>query len=151
MRSRNIKPAIFKNEILARLAQGSFRAFTGLWCLADRAGRLEDRPDRIEAEIFPFKFQQVDMEKLLDDLAKGDEPFIIRYSANKKRYIQIVNFEKHQFPHHREPESLIPAPGKPRESPSLAHLNPSVLNPSVLIPDKDTPQEKSKSHSGTKN
>jgi hypothetical protein len=28
--------------------------FTGLWCLADREGRLEDRPAEIKAEIFSY-------------------------------------------------------------------------------------------------
>lgn len=138
MRARSIKPSIFKNEILARLAPGSFRAFTGLWCLADRKGRLEDRPDRIEAELFPFKFQKVNIEKTLNDLASGPEPFIIRYEADKKRYIQIVNFEKHQYPHHREKESLIPALGQPGAFPIPAHLTPDspFLNPDPPISPK---------------
>jgi hypothetical protein len=132
MRARNLKPSIFKNEHLARLGPECYRAFTGLWCLADRKGRLEDRPDRIEAELFPFKFQSIDMNQILDELAMAKEPFIIRYEFEKKRYIQIVNFEKHQWPHHREQESGIPAPVRTRSRPRLARLNPSILNPSIL-------------------
>jgi hypothetical protein len=131
MRARNLKPSIFKNEYLAKLAPDSYRAFTGLWCLADRKGRLEDRPDRIEAEIFPFKFQKIDMEKTLEDLRTAEDPFIIRYAVNEKRYIQIINFEKHQYPHVREPESTIPAPDQHSESTRPARLNPEspILNP----------------------
>ena len=28
--------------------------FVGLWTIADRNGRLEDRPKRIRAELFPY-------------------------------------------------------------------------------------------------
>jgi 5-methylcytosine-specific restriction endonuclease McrA len=95
---------------LARLAPDSYRLFTGLWCLADREGRLEDRPSRIEAEIFPFKFQTVDIEKMLQELSDGNEPFIIRYEKERKKYIQIVSFTKHQQPHYKEPPSTILPP-----------------------------------------
>jgi len=108
MRSRNLKPAVFKNEALAQLGDTAYRLFTGLWCMADRMGRLKDEPGRIEAEIFPFKFQRVNTLALLDALAGGDDPFIVRYEANGAKYIQIVNFLRHQNPHPREAASSIP-------------------------------------------
>lgn len=146
MRARNLKPAIFKNEFLATLDPNAFILFTGLWCLSDREGRLEDRPDRIEAEIFPFKFQKVKVDHLLDLLSNQPEPFIRRYIKNGKRYIQIINFSRHQFPHHREQASSIPpmestslglSLGKPQSSPSESPiLNPEspILNPESLTP-----------------
>lgn len=80
--------------------------------LADKAGRLEDRPLRIKAEIFPY--DSVDIEKGLCVLAQpkpsSKQPFINRYQANGQRYIQIVNWPKHQRPHHTEAESKIPSP-----------------------------------------
>lgn len=142
MRARNLKPAIFKNEFLAKLDPNAFILFTGLWCLADRDGRLEDRPDRIEAEIFPFKFQKIKVDHLLDLLSNQPEPFIRRYIKDGKRYIQIINFIKHQFPHHREQPSTIPpmpreslglAQDKPESSPSESPI-PILLNPESLTP-----------------
>jgi hypothetical protein len=47
-RARNIKPAFFKNEQLVELGMSTRLLFIGLWCLADREGRLEDRPKRIK-------------------------------------------------------------------------------------------------------
>ena len=44
MRARNLKPSIFKNELLAVADPLYTLVFEGLWCLADREGRLEDRP-----------------------------------------------------------------------------------------------------------
>jgi len=110
MRARNIKPGFFKNDCLCSLSIHARYLFAGLWCLADREGRLEDRPQKIKAEIFPY--DKVDIEKLLGELAKnnGDHPFILRYQVEGKRYIQVVNFKKHQNPHRNERPSIIPSP-----------------------------------------
>jgi hypothetical protein len=115
LRARNIKPGFFKNEVLATCAPLSRILFAGLWCLADREGRLEDRPRRIKAELLPY--DTCDVEALLNDLVDkkdgmGNPLFIVRYKAdNGTRYIQILNFSRHQNPHVREPRSTIPAPG----------------------------------------
>jgi hypothetical protein len=106
MRSRNIKPGFFKNDTLAELDFAGRLLFIGLWGLADREGRLEDRPKKIKAEIFPY--DDVNVDSFLGELAKRS--FIIRYEAGGERYIQIVNFDKHQNPHPREAASTIPAP-----------------------------------------
>ena len=106
MRARNIKPGFFKNDTLAELDFAGRLLFIGLWGLADRAGRLEDRPKKIKAEIFPY--DDVDVDSFLGELAKCS--FIIRYEAGGNHYIQIVNFDKHQNPHPRETPSNIPAP-----------------------------------------
>lgn len=105
-RARNIKPGFFKNEILAELNPLARILFAGLWCLADREGRLEDRPKRIKADILPYDNCNID--KLLNDLQAKD--FILRYKTQGNQYIQVLNFTKHQNPHMREPASEIPAP-----------------------------------------
>lgn len=76
-------------------------------CLADRAGRLEDRPKRIRAEVLPYDDGSVD--DMLDELHEAG--FIQRYQVGEHRFIQVLNSRrKHQNPHHREAESTIPAP-----------------------------------------
>lgn len=105
-RSRNIKPGFFKNESLAELSPLARLLFAGLWCLADRVGRLEDRPKRIRAEVLPYDDGSVD--EMLGELHRSG--FILRYQVGEQRFIQVQNFAKHQNPHHREPESSIPAP-----------------------------------------
>ena len=107
-RARNIKPGFFKNETLAECSPLARLLFAGLWCLADRAGRLEDRPKRIRAELLPYDDGSVDA--MLDELHQAG--FILRYLAGGQRFIQVQNFAKHQNPHCREPESAIPAPGE---------------------------------------
>jgi hypothetical protein len=105
-RSRNIKPGFFANEDLAECDPLARILFTGLWCIADRAGRLEDRPKRIRAEVLPY--DACDADQLLAQLEKHG--FILRYVADGNPYIQVLNFEKHQNPHVKEAKSTIPAP-----------------------------------------
>lgn len=107
-RSRNIKPGFFKNEHLAELDPLARILFAGLWTLADREGRLEDRPKRIKADVLPY--DNCDIDTLLNSLANNQEQFIIRYEVNGERYIQIKNFLRHQHPHIKEQASIIPAP-----------------------------------------
>ena len=53
-RARNIKPGFFDNEILGELPALTRLLFIGLWCLADREGRLQDRPKRIKKELLGY-------------------------------------------------------------------------------------------------
>lgn len=157
-RSRNIKPGFFKNEVLAELTPWARLTFIGLWTLADREGRLEDRPKRIKAELFPF--DDVDVDQVLGDLATHG--FIERYDSHGASTIQVINFGRHQNPHHREQPSTLPAPpsvnnvvssatnnpdmpktspgpaqGKPQASPCLGKVEPhtSRADSLLLIPD----------------
>ena len=125
MRSRNIKPGFFKNDTLAELDFAGRLLFIGLWGIADREGRLEDRPKKIKAEVFPY--DEVNVDGFLGELARLG--FILRYEVAGERYIQIVHFDKHQNPHPREAASTIPEHGpvptgsclgKPQDMPSRA-------------------------------
>ena len=104
MRARNIKPALFKNELLGGADPLITILFEGLWCAADREGRLEDRPHRLKAEIFPYR-PAVDVDKMLDWLAKNG--FIERYDGLSTKVIQVVKFLSHQRPHHNEVKSVL--------------------------------------------
>jgi hypothetical protein len=105
-RSRNIKPGFSKNEDLAECCMESRLCFALLPTLADREGRLEDRPKRIKGELFPF--DTLDVEPLLREL--DQRGLIFRYAVDGLALIQIVAFLKHQNPHHREPPSTLPSP-----------------------------------------
>ena len=105
-RARNIKPGFFLNEELGVLPPLVRILFAGLWCIADRDGRLEDRPKRIKMEVLPYDDCDVDM--LLDILDKSG--FIKRYEEKGIKCIQILNFSKHQHPHYSEKPSILPCP-----------------------------------------
>jgi hypothetical protein len=112
-RIRTIKPSFFKNEELAEIPMACRILFIGLWCLADKEGRLEDRPKRIKAEIFPY--DNIEIDQQLSRLQSAG--FIIRYSVDNTKVgelkvIQIINFSKHQriTGSEAESESDFPAP-----------------------------------------
>lgn len=147
-RARNIKPGFFTNDALAEVSPLARILFAGLWCFADREGRLNDRPKKIKAEILPY--DECNTDELLEDLAKHG--FLIRYEVDGAKYIQVVNFDKHQNPHVKEQASEIPAPDKHsastvqeqdknQKSMEVAGLIPSSLipHPSSLIPDAGFP------------
>ena len=109
MRSRGLKPGFFKNEDLASLPALARLLFAALWGLADREGRLEDRPKQIKAEALPYDDCDVDaMLTALSVASTDDKPFIVRYSVNGRKYIWIPSFRDHQNPHYKEEASKIP-------------------------------------------
>jgi hypothetical protein len=155
-RARNIKPGFFANESLAECGPWARLCFAGLWTLADKEGRLEDRPKRIKGEL--FRFDSVEVEPLLDELEQHG--FLVRYTNSDGRFIQILAFKKHQTPHYTEKESVIKPPplqeicgsmsgtdsestpgDDPPSRPPCYPLNPDSLNPDSLNPDSLNPEE----------
>lgn len=103
-RARNIKPAFFQNEDIVGCSLAARLCFIGLWTMADREGRLEDRPKRIKMVLFPA--DSVDVEELLSEL--DQHGLIKRYQASGMSLILIPKFSKHQRPHHNEAASDLP-------------------------------------------
>lgn len=141
-RARNIKPGFFINDELAEIEPLGRILFAGLWTIADREGRLEDRPKKIKAEVVPYDNCNVD--KLLQAL--HDKDFIQRYEVNGNKYIAILNFKKHQNPHKNEAPSVIPAPSETArckhgastvQVPEMHTTNPA--DSLLLIPDSLNP------------
>lgn len=143
-RARNIKPSIMDNEELAELEPMTRLLFIYLWMLADRDGRLEDRPKRIAAQALAYD-RGADVGAMLDALHAGG--FILRYKAGGMDLIQIVAFEKHQNPHIREAASELPAPkqgttkARAKHNLGSASAQPKperaglIPDPGFLIPD----------------
>lgn len=140
MRARSLKPSLFKNEILGTADPLYTVIFEGLWCAADREGRLEDRPLRLHVEINPYRDSASTVQALCWLVTHG---FVTRYEVEGQKYLQIVAFAKHQQPHVKEAKSRIPAPpnqgdvvapGEPGASPVQKHLTPSSLTPDSGLP-----------------
>lgn len=144
-RTRNIKPSFFDNDILAECDPLARLAFAGLWCHADREGRMEYRPKRLKANILPY--DDCDFDALIDELARRG--FLQVYEVAGTCYLQVTNFAKHQNPHKAENPSTLPDPDsqdvenkqepeKPEQAPnkygaSLEEAqNQPGLNPSTL-------------------
>jgi hypothetical protein len=156
-RARNIKPGFFSNEDLVEMDFPTRLLFAGLWTVADRDGRLQDRPKKIKIDVFPA--DNLDIDEMLQTL--HDAGFIVRYSIDGSKYIQISSWSKHQNPHHTEKASDIPpnngeltvkqplnngeAQDKSGQSPFIDgeyladSLIPDSLIPDSLIPDSLIP------------
>ena len=142
MRSRNLKPGFFANEELAACSPFARLLYAGLWLVADREGRLEERPRRLKAQLFPY--DDVDLPALLEELSTHG--FILRYTVERRRYLLIPTFSRHQHPHIKEAISRIPPPkveGAPDEhgartgqAPDKPGVNPLMES---LLPRMESP------------
>ena len=108
MRIRTIKPEFWKHDGIAELGYVTRLLFIALWCIADRRGRMEDRPRRIKAECFPY--DELDVDSMLSELHAAE--FIDRYEAEGVRVIEVRSFEKHQRLTGKEAETESIYPGK---------------------------------------
>lgn len=141
MRARNIKPALFKNPDLGECSPQARLGFIGLWCMADREGRLLDRAKLVKAELFPY--DSIDTEAILSELARCG--LIKRYEVDGQKIIWIVNFTKHQAPHFKEKPSELPCffeSTKQAPTQVSANTNPdqcqNPLNPDTGLLNPDT-------------
>lgn len=161
-RSRNIKPGFFVNDELTELDPLTRLLFAGLWCIADRAGRLLDRPKRIKLEVLPA--DECDIDAMLWDLHRHG--FIVRYECGGANYVEILQWAKHQRPHHTEKHSTFPPssaggvtikPPPVKEHGSLTvkqpldngKYPPDSLIPDSLIPDSLKPKPNPKRHTSS--
>lgn len=139
-RTRNIKPGFFLNDELAEIEPLGRLLFAGLWTIADREGRLEDRAKKIKAEVLPY--DDCDIDALLNKLQ--EHGFIQRYQVEGAKYIQICTFSKHQVPHIKEKASEIPpfrggldaSEGKVHDkscASTVQEQDKSCINPSLTL------------------
>lgn len=108
MRSRIIRPNFFTSIDMVQLDPWIRILFIGLWCLADREGKLEDRPARIKMEVLPA--DGFDVDQGLSIL--HDNGLIQRYTVDSNNYIKVLQFNKHQSIHRNEFKSCIPEPNE---------------------------------------
>lgn len=139
MRARGIKPSFFTDERIVELGPLTRLLFIGLWCLADREGRLADKPKQIRLNVLPV--DHCDVDAMLTELSNAG--FLIRYDIEGQRFIQIKNFTKHQSPHQKEQASTIPAPDMHQTCTVQAHLTSDsglrISDPCLLTADGNTP------------
>lgn len=107
-RARNIKPGFFESEQVGSVSISARLLFISLWQLADREGRLLDRPMQIKA--FAFRYDAIGADAVDGWLAELDASGLVcRYQIDGQKLIEIPNFVKHQKPHPREEPSALPS------------------------------------------
>ena len=113
-RIRAIKPEFFTHERLAELSPIDRLFFIGLWTVADREGRLENRPKRLKVLLMPY--DDYDVITGTSRLEHGGHIQCYRDEAGHD-FIAIPSWTKHQRPHHTERPSELPIPLKVIETP----------------------------------
>ena len=138
MRARSIKPGFYKNECLTECSPWARLLFPGLWMMADREGKLENRPKRIKNELFPS--DSLDVAALLCELETHG--LIKTYTVDGCAYIWIVKFCEHQRPHQNEVASIIPNYSITDEAlaPMVEGLATKAESTSLLITSSLTPE-----------
>jgi len=160
-RTRSIKPSFFKNEYLAECEPMARLLFIGLWTLADSQGRMEFRPMRIKAELFPY--ENCDILGLLKQLA--DRGFVRAYESGDVKVLEIPTFGDHQRCHPDERDEGLPPADESAETivfpeqnakpgnPTLEPGNPPAscaFNPLILLPSSSTAPSKPATRSSSK-
>ncbi|AUR92749.1 hypothetical protein NVP1176O_47 [Vibrio phage 1.176.O._10N.261.55.F5] len=103
-RIRTIKPEFFTSESVLSVSPLARLFFIGLWCEADRDGRLKWKPRTLKFRYLPA--DNADIDKLSDELI--NEGMINIYSVGEVEYCEIPSFASHQVINNRERESDIP-------------------------------------------
>ncbi len=111
-RNRIIHPGLALNEDLAEASIEARYLAALLPCFADRDGKIENRPKRIGAQVFPYD-KNVNITKLISELIEVG--YVDAYEAEGRAVLQITNFSKYQRIHTREAASSLP--DKPKDYP----------------------------------
>ncbi len=113
VRTRMVRHAFWSDEDLAELPILTRFVFLGLFAVADREGRFEDRPRRIKRLLFPN--DEIDVNSAIEQLAQAG--LVWRYIIDRQPLAQIKNFRMHQRPHPQEAKSTLPGiSGDPAKS-----------------------------------
>lgn len=107
-RIRTVKPSFFTDEDLATAPLTVMVTFPGLWTHCDDEGRCLDDARLIKAAVYPLR-DGVPLRRVEADLTwLAQEGKILRYEAEGKRYIQVVNWHHQRIS--KPQASLFPAP-----------------------------------------
>lgn len=104
-RIRTVKPEFFTSESVLSVSPLARLFFIGLWCEADREGRLKWKPKTLKFRYLPG--DSVNIEKLCAELE--DAKMITTYTIDKNDYCEIPSFKSHQVINNREKESELPS------------------------------------------
>lgn len=114
---RTIKPEFFKHEDLHELGESAGAGalvrivYAGLWCEADREGRLRWKPRRLRLEICPWDPEE-SFEAALEALRR--EGYVHRYEVDGELYGWLPKFRVHQVINVKiAPSRLPPHPEDP--------------------------------------
>lgn len=104
-RIRTVKPEFFTSESVCSVDPLARLLFIGLWCEADREGRLKWRPATLKIRYLPV--DNCDITTLVQQLI--DQDMIVVYECDGVKYCEIPAFKSHQVINNREKDSELPS------------------------------------------
>jgi len=114
-RIRPIKPDLLKSEKLYELERETglpFRiAVVGLILAADRDGRFEWRPRRLQTDVLPY--DDCDLGVIMEALTGREAGTLIKYEVDGRLYGAFTNWSDHQRVRSDERVSVLPPPPGP--------------------------------------
>lgn len=121
-RIRTIKPDFFTSDDICALSPHARLLYIGLWCEADREGRLMWTPNAFKRRYLPD--DKCDIDKVCAELAARD---LVRVYGEQGEFAYIPTFLDHQKPNPREAQSTLPNPDLYESYLDLHASNPELL------------------------
>jgi len=113
-RKRQLDPDFWKDGEISHLKDKIKLFYLGTWNFADDHGVIPNKPQELRVQIFPYN-PQVKIEKYIEELIncgkendKNGWGKLVSYEVDKKKYLWIKNFLKHQkidYPTYKYPIS----------------------------------------------
>ena len=104
-RIRTIKPEFFTSEDIVSLSPLARLLYIGLWCEADREGRLAWNPRTLKRRYLPA--DDCDIDALARELLASG---LVKVYGPRVEYACSPSFTNHQVINNRESKSLLPEP-----------------------------------------
>ena len=114
-RIRTVKPEFFTSDDICSLSMAARLLYIGVWCEADREGRMEWKPRSLKRRYLPD--DNIDIDALCDELIAAG--LVVLYGDS---LAYIPTFGKHQHINPREAASNLPDPKSTRE-PRVPHAS----------------------------
>lgn len=114
-RIRTVKPEFFTSDDICSLSMAARLLYIGVWCEADREGRMEWKPRSLKRRYLPD--DNIDIDALCSELV--DAGLVVLYGDS---LAYIPTFGKHQHINPREAASNLPDPEATRE-PRVSHAS----------------------------
>jgi len=121
-RIRTIKPDFFTSDDICALSPHARLLYIGLWCEADREGRLQWSPNAFKRRYLPD--DKCDIDKVCLELRSRE--LVVVYGESGE-FAYIPTFLDHQKPNPREAQSTLPDPDLHASNLDLHASNPDLL------------------------
>ena len=112
MANRVVRGEFNASESMAARSLMAELVFVKLLLVVDDYGRCDARPRLLLSQLFPMR-EEVNASDLaiwVDELASGDDPPLVIYEVEGRKFIELVNYETHRGNSKRASVSRFPHP-----------------------------------------